>query len=158
MHWARLEASALGSLIAAYTAWKRREKRDWQNHIIIARLSWSYKQRYATVVPCLTARIATCLLPGFCSKYPITLATACARGMLTDVTFHWEIRRKTGGRAFNESKTRKLSVHEIGERHRLNRAIVGQAACQAVICRMMCLQAACKLLANIRWRHSQWRR
>ena len=27
MHWARLEASALGSLIAACPAWKRREKR-----------------------------------------------------------------------------------------------------------------------------------
>ena len=26
MHWARLEASALGSLIAAYPAWKRREE------------------------------------------------------------------------------------------------------------------------------------
>jgi len=27
MHWARLEASALGSLIAAYPAWKRREEK-----------------------------------------------------------------------------------------------------------------------------------
>jgi len=27
VHWARLEASALGSLIAACPAWKRREKR-----------------------------------------------------------------------------------------------------------------------------------
>jgi len=27
VHWARLEASALGSLIAACTAWKRREER-----------------------------------------------------------------------------------------------------------------------------------
>ena len=44
--------------------------------------------------------------------------------------------------------TRNLSVDEIGERYRLNHAIVVQAACQADACGMMCLQATCKLLAN----------
>ena len=31
MHWARVEASALGSLIAACPAWKRREERSYCN-------------------------------------------------------------------------------------------------------------------------------
>jgi len=31
----------------------------------------------------------------------------------------------------------------IGERYRLNHAIVVQAACKAVVCGMMCFQAAC---------------
>jgi len=44
--------------------------------------------------------------------------------------------------------TANSSVDEIGERYRLNHAIVVQAACQAVACGMMYLQAACKLLAN----------
>jgi len=34
-------------------------------------------------------------------------------------------------------------VDETGERYRLNHAIAVQAACQAVVCETMCLQAAC---------------
>jgi len=36
---------------------------------------------------------------------------------------------------------------ELGECYRLNQAIVVQAACQAVVCRTMCLQADFELLA-----------
>ena len=49
------------------------------------------------------------------------------------------------------------SVDEIGERYRLNHAIIVQAAFQAVVCGTMCLQAACKLLTyktRISSRHS----
>jgi len=44
--------------------------------------------------------------------------------------------------------TRNSAVDEIGERYRLNHAIVVQAACQALVCGMMCLQAACRLFAK----------
>jgi len=39
--------------------------------------------------------------------------------------------------------TRNSAVDKIGERYRSNHVIVVQAACQAVVCRMICLQAAC---------------
>jgi len=38
--------------------------------------------------------------------------------------------------------TRNSSVDEIGKRYHLNNAIIVQAACQTVLCRTMCLQAA----------------
>jgi len=49
--------------------------------------------------------------------------------------------------------TRNPSVDEIAERYRLNLAIVVQAAFQAVVCGMMCLQEACKLLARPNRKH-----
>ena len=42
---------------------------------------------------------------------------------------------------------RNSPVDEIGERYRLNHAIVVQAACQALVCRTM-IRSACKPLAN----------
>jgi len=51
------------------------------------------------------------------------------------------------------NKTRNISVDEIGERYRLHHAIVVQAACQAVVCGTMSLQAAC-LRTRLSWRHS----
>ena len=50
-----------------------------------------------------------------------------------------------------------LLVDEIGERYRLNHAIVVQvqAACQAVVCGTMCLQAACiAYITLLNWSHS----
>jgi len=41
------------------------------------------------------------------------------------------------------TRDKNSSVDEIGERYRMNHAIVVQAACQAVVCRTMCLQAVC---------------
>jgi len=35
MHWAHLEASALGSLIAACPAWKRREEKKPQMQVMV---------------------------------------------------------------------------------------------------------------------------
>jgi len=53
-----------------------------------------------------------------------------------------------------EQQTRDSSADKIDERYRLNHAIVVhvQAACQAVVCGTMCLQAACLRNPYI-WRH-----
>jgi len=45
-------------------------------------------------------------------------------------------------------RTRNSLVDETVERYRLNHAIVVQAARQAIVSGMMCLQAACKQAAN----------
>ena len=79
---------------------------------------------------------------------------------LTLLTSHGRVTAKL---LLIDNITRKSSVAEIGERYRLNHAVIVQAACQAVVCvcyaclRMVCLQAACKLLTNrthFKWRHS----
>ena len=81
-----MEASALGSLIAACPTWKRREeKRREEKRREEKRREEKRREEkrretddtiYATVIPCLTARIATCLLPGLCSKYPTALVSS----------------------------------------------------------------------------------
>ena len=41
---------------------------------------------YNNVMPCLTARIATCLLPGMCGKYTVALV------LFSRVTPTWSVR------------------------------------------------------------------
>jgi len=54
VHWARLEASALGSLIAAFPAWKRREIRDSNQDFQIIRIRMSVG---SVSCPCLPSLV-----------------------------------------------------------------------------------------------------
>ena len=62
MHWACLEASALGSLIAAYPAWKREEETvlPTKSYQILNRFNLNGRFRYAVyVAPEYLLEIAT---------------------------------------------------------------------------------------------------
>ena len=71
-----------------------------------------------------------------------------SRLTMTAVTINITNNLATNTRAIivsKEQQTRDSSADKIDERYRLNHAIVVhvQAACQAVVCGTMCLQAAC---------------
>jgi len=97
-------------------------------------------------VPNVTAHPSTASVPITILLYndPVLCGFNVAVKGLMFTSFTRSLRRRSRHRdSIFVKMTRNSLVDEIGERYRLNHAVVVQADCQAVVCGTMFLQAAC---------------